>query len=234
MITVVIDKNNIEDNVVRIKEKSEINHLKNVLRGKVGAEVRLIDGEKEYFSKISDISKKEIKLEIYSENKEDNYSVERDITAAISIIKSDNMDLIIQKLTEIGIKKIVPIITNRVVVKLKKKKERWGKISKEALKQCRGIKFVEIEEPKLLKEFDFENYNRIIVPYEKEKENKIKNLEIKKDEKLLYFIGPEGGFEEEEILFLKEKGAETFTLGKRILRAETAAIVVGGILSNEF
>lgn len=234
MISVVIDKNNIEGSIATIRKKSEINHLKNVLRCKIDDNIRLIDGEKEYFSKISDISKKEIVLEIFKENEKDNYSINRNITAAISIIKSDNMDLIIQKLTEIGIKKIVPIITNRVVVKLKKKKDRWEKISKEALKQCRGIKFVEIEEPKSLKEFDFENYNKIIVPYEKEKDNKIKNLNIKEDENIVYFIGPEGGFEEEEILFLKEKGAETFTLGKRILRAETAAIVVGGILSNEF
>ena len=82
-----------------------------------------------------------------------------------------------------------------------------------------------------------EEYDLVIVPYEEARENNLKNLLKnleKKPKKILYIIGPEGGFEKNEIDFLREKKCRIVTLGNRILRAETAAIVVGGVLVNEF
>ena len=129
------------------------------------------------------------------------------------------MDLTIQKLTELGINKIIPISVKRCIVKLDKKKDRWGTISKEALKQCQGVVPTVIDEIKKIDKLNLKDYDLILVPYENEKK---------------YIIGAEGGFEKEEIDYLKENGAKIISLGKRILRAETAAIVTGGVIINEF
>ena len=179
---------------------------------------------------------KEIKLKIL-EKIEDKFSLDIEVDAGISILKGDKMDLTIQKLTELGINKIIPISVKRCVVKLDKKKDRWDTISKEALKQCQGVVPTVIDEIKKINKLNFKDYDLILVPYENEKEIFIKEIlrDLKiKPSKILYIIGAEGGFEKEEIDYLKENGAKIISLGKRILRAETAAIVTGGVIINEF
>lgn len=236
MISVIIEKDLIEGNLIKIIDKNDINHLKNSFRMKEGELVRAVDGECEYLCKLIEIEKKELTLEII-EKKQNNNSENILIDAGIAILKNDKMDLVIQKLTEIGVNKIIPLITKRSVVKIYEKKDKWDLIAKEALKQCQGIKFLEIDQPLKLKEIDFKKYDLIVVPYEAAEENTLKNLFKKRghhSKKILYIIGPEGGFESEEIEYLKEKGCKIVTLGKRILRAETAAIVTGGIIINEF
>ena len=159
------------------------------------------------------------------------------IDAALGILKNDKMDLAIQKLTEIGINKIIPLAVKRGVAKITEKKDKWDLIVREALKQCQAVKATEIDEVKKLEEIEFEKYDLVIVPYECEEEYTLKNLlrnREKLPERVLYIIGSEGGFAPEEIEFLKSKKADTVTLGRRILRAVTASIVVGGILINEF
>ena len=236
MISVIIEKDSIKEKLIKITDKNDVNHLKNSFRIKVGDLVRAVDGEFEYICKITEIEKKELQLEII-EKKQDKYSISTSVEAGIAILKNDKMDLVIQKLTEIGVSKIIPLITQRSVVKILEKKDKWDLISKEALKQCQGVKFLEIGQPLKLKEIDFKEYDLLIVPYEAAEENTLKNLfrtETNQYKKILYIIGPEGGFEAEEIEFLKERGCRIVTLGKRILRAETAAIVTGGIIINEF
>jgi 16S rRNA (uracil1498-N3)-methyltransferase len=236
VISVIIEKDLIEGNLIKIIDKNDINHLKNSFRMKEGELVRAVDGEYEYLCKLIEIEKKELTLEII-EKKQNNNSENILIDAGIAILKNDKMDLVIQKLTEIGVNKIIPLITKRSVVKIYEKKDKWDLIAKEALKQCQGIKFLEIDQPLKLKEIDFKKYDLIVVPYEAAEENTLKNLLKKRghhSKKILYIIGPEGGFESEEIEYLKEKGCKIVTLGKRILRAETAAIVTGGIIINEF
>jgi 16S rRNA (uracil1498-N3)-methyltransferase len=106
---------------------------------------------------------------------------------------------------------------------------------KEALKQCGGIKKMEFDNITKVEEINYKEYDLIIVPYECEEEKKIFTIfEGIKPKKVLYVIGPEGGFEKEEIDKFVKEGAVVVTLGKRILRAETAAIVTGGILINGF
>ena len=216
MISVIITSENISGNRITVNEKSDINHLKNVFRIKIDEGIRAVDGEKEYYCKVVSIDKKEIVLEI---------------------LKNDKMDLTIQKLTEIGINKIIPLAVKRGVAKITEKKDKWDLIVKEALKQCQAVKATEIDEVKKLEEIEFEKYDLVIVPYECEEEYTLKNLlrnREKLPERVLYIIGSEGGFDPEEIIFLKNKKADIVTLGRRILRAETASIVVGGILINEF
>ncbi|WP_462425537.1 RsmE family RNA methyltransferase [Fusobacterium varium] len=236
MISVIITSENISRDRITINEKSDINHLKNVFRVKLDEKIRAVDGEKEYFCKVVSIDKKEIILEI-EQIFEDRYSHKVKIDAALGILKNDKMDLAIQKLTEIGVNKIIPLAVKRGVVKITEKKDKWDLIVREALKQCQAVKVTKIDEVKKLEEIEFEEYDLIIVPYECEEEYTLKNLlrnEEKSPKKILYIIGSEGGFDPEEIEFLKRKKANIVTLGRRILRAETASIVVGGILINEF
>jgi 16S rRNA (uracil1498-N3)-methyltransferase len=120
------------------------------------------------------------------------------------------------------------------VVKVKEKKDKWDIVSTEALKQCQGVKKIEITPPTKLKEINFDEYDIVFLPYEGAKGNKITNYQnLDKMSKILYLIGPEGGFDDSEVEFLKEKDVKVISLGKRILRAETAAIVAGGVILNE-
>jgi 16S rRNA (uracil1498-N3)-methyltransferase len=238
MISVFVEKNNINGKIVEINDKKDINHLKNSFRLKISDVVRVVDGEKEYITHIIEIDKKNILLEIDRVNENDE-NIDISIDIAMGIIKNDKMDLIIQKLTEIGIDKIIPTILERTVVKVKEKKEKWDIIAKEALKQCQGIKLPIITEPLKLKNIKFDEYDLVIIPYEADKEHKMLNViekyKGKNIKKILYIIGSEGGFSEMEIEYLKKiNNSEIVTLGKRILRAETAAIVAGGILVNGF
>ena len=237
MISVIIESKNIELDKIIINDKNDVNHLKNSFRVKEGEIIRAVDGENEYICKVSTIEKKEIVLDIV-EIKKDTTIKNTEITAGLSIIKNDKMELAIQKLTEIGIDKIIPLETKRTIVKLSEKKDKWDVIVKEATKQCQRVKLLEIDNIKKLKEVDYSQYDLIIVPYECEEEYSLKNLlrglkVIPK--KILYLIGAEGGFDISEIEYLKSiENVNIVTLGKNILRAETASIVVGGILVNEF
>ena len=232
MLTVIAEKKNIKNNEIVINDKSDCNHIQNVFRLNVGDKLRVIDGQFEYITEIISVAKKEIILNIIEKN-EDNYSIDRKIDVALGVLKNDKMNLAIQKLTEIGVNKIIPLQTERVVVKLNEKKEKWDTIVKEALKQCRGVKFVEIDSLKKLENIKFSEYDKILYAYENSEQSQ-KIHEVIKDEnkKILYIIGPEGGRTLEEVGFLKKSGAIEVSLGKRILRAETAAIILGGILVN--
>ena len=232
MLTVIAEKKNTSDTKIIIDNKLDCGHIQNVYRLQINDEVRVIDGEFEYLTKILSISKKEVVLEIIKKM-EDNYSLDVNIDMAIGILKNDKMNLVIQKLTEIGVNKIIPLKTKRVVVKINEKKEKWETVVREALKQCRGVKFPKISEIKKICEIDYERYDKIIFAYENSENSKpIFELIDKKDKNILCVIGPEGGITKEEVNFLKEKNAFEVSLGARILRAETASIVVAGIISN--
>ena len=234
MLTVIAEKENIDENngKILIKEKSDCNHIQNVYRLNVGDKLRIVDGEYEYFTQIIEISKKEVAVKILEKN-EDSYSLNINIDVAMGILKNEKMNLAIQKLTEIGVKSIIPLKTERVVVRINEKKEKWDTVARETLKQCRGVKFTEILPVKKLAEIDYKKYDKIIFAYENSNESKSLSEIIKqKDKNILYIIGPEGGIAQEEVDFLKNNKAIEISLGKRILRAETAAIVVCGIIAN--
>ena len=232
MLTVIAEKKNISDTKIIIDNKLDCGHIQNVYRLQINDKVRVIDGEFEYLTKILSVSKREVVLEIIKKM-EDNYSLDVNIDMAIGILKNDKMNLVIQKLTEIGVNKIIPLKTKRVVVKINEKKEKWETVVREALKQCRGVKFPKVSEIKKICEIDYERYDKIIFAYENSENSKpIFELINKKDKNILCVIGPEGGITKEEVNFLKEKNAFEVSLGARILRAETASIVVAGIISN--
>lgn len=198
----------------------------------MGNNLRIVDGEYEYLCSIVKVSKKEILLKIENK-KEDNYSIDINIDIALGIIKNDNMKFAIKKLTEIGVKKIIPIKTERVVVKINDKKDVWTDTVKEAMKQCRAVKKTIIDDIKTLFDIDYTKYDKIIYLYENSNKNeKVHNILEKGDKNVLCIIGPEGGFTEKEVEYMKSKKLTEISLGKRILKAETAAIVIAALVAN--
>lgn len=232
MLSIVVEKQCIKKDEVYILDKKDINHIQNVHRLNLGDSLRIVDGEYEYICKISKISKNEIVLHIIDKF-ENKYSLDINIDAAISIIKNDKMNLIIQKLTELGVNNIIPLKTKRVIVKIDEKKEKWDDIVKESMKQCRAVTKTDILSIKKIGEIDYTKYDKVIYLYENSKSSqKITEVITNKDKNILYIIGPEGGFDESEVDFLKNKKAYEISLGNRILRAETAAIAVASVISH--
>lgn len=232
-------RENIKDTKLII-DSEDANHIKKVLRIGVGDEITVCDGAGvDYTVRISDIGKSAIECDILSKTKCDTEPSIK-ITLYQGLPKAAKMDYIIQKNTELGITKIVPAKLSRCVVKLDgkatedKKCERWQKIANEAAKQSgRGV-VPEIGNPMTIDEIinDVKNYDLVFIPYECEEETHLKDIvENTKDAKTISFIiGPEGGFDTAEIDKFKASGIKTITLGKRILRTETAAEAVVSML----
>ncbi len=235
-----VKKNQIVDNQILITGQ-DTNHISKVLRSKTGDAILVCDGEgNDYRALIESIEKEQITCSILESYPCKN-EPEVKVTLYQGLPKQGKMEWIIEKCTEMGISTIVPVQMTRSVVKLdasqsEKKKERWQKTANEAAKQCgRGvipqvmtpIKFMD------LKREDLPDY--LLVPYEEEKAKPIKfALRDKKEKSVGIFIGPEGGFTEEEIAHLAGMGAESVTLGPRILRTETAGVVALSLVLYEF
>lgn len=226
----------------------DVNHIKNVLRKKIGDTLTICNQEEaiDYLCEITNLKEKEIQCMILEEIKT---KVESNIQVSIwqGLPKADKMELIIQKSVELGTFDITPIEMKRCIVKLqekdkKKKLERWQKIAEVAAKQCGRNKISTINDIIPIKNICqlCQQYDIVLVAYEKEKENKLryeleklKASSKKQDLKIAVLIGPEGGIDETEIEQLKEKGAKIVTLGKRILRTETVALHVLSIIMYE-
>lgn len=163
------------------------------------------------------------------------------ITLYQGLPKADKMELIIQKCVELGVDRIVAVSTERAIVKLDKKEskklERWQKIAEAAAKQSGRGKIPEIGQQVLkFKEAvaEAKGLDGAIIPYEKEQETGIRQfVQGFQGESIGVFIGPEGGFAEEEIALAQESGITPITLGKRILRTETAGMTTAAILLYE-
>ncbi|AKL95801.1 ribosomal RNA small subunit methyltransferase E [Clostridium aceticum] len=223
----------------------DVKHISKVLRLSTGDLLEVCDGEKyEYIGKIKNISKQEVLLSI-----EDQMPLKTEAPIEVilyqSIPKATKMELIIQKTTEMGIKSIVPIITNRTVVQFKddkdkeKKVDRWQKIAIEAAKQSKRGRIPHVESPISLKEAlqQAQENDLNMIAYEREVVQGIKglltSLDTKNIKKIGIWIGPEGGFEEGEIDLVKDKNVHSVTLGPRILRTETAGFTVLSIMMYE-
>ena len=232
-----VEANQIENNKIIIIG-DDVKHISNVLRMKIDEEVQI--GNKEtlenYIAKIFEINKENIILKVV-EKLDSSTESNVNIDLYQGLPKADKMEWIIQKTTEIGINKIIPVDMQRCVVKLdekdaKKKIDRWQKVAEGAAKQSKRDKIPKIENKIKLKEVEnrIKEYDIFLIAYEEEKENKlkeqIKNIAKKQNYNIGVLIGPEGGLDIKEVEELKEKGAKTVTLGKRILRKETAPIVI--------
>lgn len=219
---------------------TDVNHIANVLRMKTGEEVWISDGgQKEYRCAIESITQEEVLLHIiYAQ--EPDYELPSRIYLFQGLPKSDKMELIIQKAVELGAYEIIPVATKRCVVKLDGKKavkkvERWQQIAESAAKQSKRMLIPNVHEVLTFKEaLEYAGSLDIrLIPYELTEgmqETKAVLAGIRPGQSIGIFIGPEGGFEEKEIEEAVEKGAKPVTLGKRILRTETAGLAILSVL----
>lgn len=224
----------------------DVKHIYKVLRISEGEKVTLNNCEGvEYLGKVMSVSKQEVLVKILEKLEVNN---ESDIKIYLfqGLPKSQKMDLIVQKGTELGITEFIPVITHRVDVKLKgefKKIDRLKKIALEAAKQSKRSIIPNVLEPIEFEEVldKIKSLDLLIVPYENANNFGIKTLmnELRIEnmvddiKNVGIFVGPEGGIEESEVERLKDKGARIVTLGKRILRTETAGFVAASLIQYE-
>lgn len=227
------------DNQICITGK-DVNHIKNVLRMRPGERVLISNGmDREYTCVIQELLPEQVSLRI-----EDIDGPARELPVKVTLFqglpKSDKMEMVIQKMVELGAYEIVPVATKRCVVKLDEKKaaaktKRWNLISESAAKQSKRGIVPKVTEPVSFKKAleMAEAMDMLLIPYEE-----AKNMErtreilskIQQDMTIGVFIGPEGGFSQEEVALATEYGANAITLGKRILRTETAGMALMSVI----
>lgn len=234
-----VGSNQVNGTEIRITG-TDVNHIRNVLRMKEGEEARISDGRsRDYRCVLKTITKEEILAEIL-EVEESNKELPSRIFLFQGLPKSDKMELIIQKTVELGVYQIIPVETRRCVVKLDKKKaetkkKRWNAIAESAAKQSNRSIIPEVKDVMSWKEAlsYATNCNINFIPYElaqgmEETRALIDGLTLGMD--IGVFIGPEGGFDISEVEEAVALGFHPITLGKRILRTETAGLTMLSIL----
>lgn len=217
---------------IRITNTNLINQIRNVLKLKLGEQVILGQGnEVDILAVIKVLGKNEIVLEKIEEIKNTNES-KINIILYQSIVKKENFELIIQKVCELGVFKIIPVIGDRTI-KTNLNLERINNILKEASEQSgRGVIPKCEEIVSFSKALDLALNNDLNILFDPEAKESLKDFRIKKDIKTIgIFIGPEGGFSDQEILEAKKKEYSVLNLGKLTLRAETAAIVSSALIN---
>jgi 16S rRNA (uracil1498-N3)-methyltransferase len=230
----------------------DVKHIRNVLRSMPGDMLEISDGAGTDFNTAIELIEKDSVVVSITASTPNKTEPPIDITLFQGIPKADKMDFIIQKCIELGVKRIVPVMTARTVVRFDNARDaaaktaRWQRIASEAAKQCdRGIIPVVGEPVRFANVFKLtEDSGLKLIPYEEETEGNLRfQLEkIKKENnikcgqpkiQIAVFIGPEGGFTQEEVSKAVENGFKSVTLGPRILRTETAGIAVVSIIGYE-
>lgn len=220
----------------------DVNHMKNVLRMRPGEEILVSDGNgKDYRCEVLSLENDQVEakiLEVCSESRE----LPSRIWLFQGLPKSDKMEFIIQKAVELGAAGIVPVATRNAVVKLDAKKEeskrkRWQAIAESAAKQSKRSLMPQVAGVMSLPEaFSYvkeQHFSLCLIPYEKAEgmETAKKAIEaLKPGQDIAVFIGPEGGFDPAEIELALEMGVTPISLGKRILRTETAGLAILSVL----
>ena len=234
-----VGKEQISGNYINIIG-DDVKHIKRVLRLREGEEIEVCDGCGEDFDcRIESLSDDTVRASIIT-RRPNTAEAPVELCVYQGMPKNDKMDYIVQKCVELGVCKIIPVITKRAVSiprDAEKKTARWQRIADEAAKQCgRGIL------PTVENTISFQDAMKAmsdadaisIMPYECEKEGSLSKLLKSTDKKRInVFIGPEGGFDEREVEKAKSAGVHTVTLGPRILRTETAPLAVCSAIMYE-
>ena len=229
-----VNAEDVFENEIHIKG-TDVNHIKNVLRLPVGKEILINNRQgKDYKCIIKLIDTELVTADIIGELEETTEPAVQTVLFQ-SLIKGEKMEFVIQKAIEIGVTVIIPIITERCIVKLesdkktKSKCERWQKIAESAAKQSKRGIVPEVLWPMTFKEaltYAKQQLEVSCIPFENEHAYHIKTyLKNCKAKSIGIFIGPEGGFTDEEVLLASTFQISPITLGKRILRSETAGLV---------
>lgn len=230
----------VSDSFVTI-EGSDVNHMRNVLRMKAGEKVRVSTSSgKNYYCQLAEITEHLVRADILEELTEGT-ELPNKIYLFQGLPKGDKMELIIQKAVELGAYEIIPVSMKNCVVKLDQKKaehkvRRWQEIAKSAAKQSKRSLIPTVQPPityqqavEVAKELD-----AVFVPYENERGMAATKEAVERlaaGESIGIFIGPEGGFAPEEIDMAKSADMQLISLGKRILRTETAGLAALAVLS---
>lgn len=228
-----VDYHDVKDSTIRITDADDRKHLVKVLRLGLGDTISISDKVQfEYTAEITAVEKDYIETTILDKQKFAR-EPELKITLFQGVPKQGKMETIIQKTVELGVYSIVPVFTDRSVVidhgNFHKKIERWQKVADEAVKQCKRGIIPQVHREMLFQDMlnDLVKYDLILFPYENEENFTIKDCLRKITEKphrAAVIIGPEGGFSDKEAESLLKIGAKSVTLGKTILRTETAGM----------
>ena len=236
-----VNPEQVEDGLIRITG-SDVNHIKNVLRIRQGEEMLVSDGTgRDYLCQAEEIAGQEVTVRIL-ETEEEGRELPSRIWLFQGLPKSDKMEFIIQKAVELGAAGIVPVSTRNTVVRLDQKKEeakvkRWQAIAESAAKQSKRSLVPRVSGIMTLKEaFDYvesQGFSVRLIPYEHEAGMDGTKTELDAagpGQDIAVFIGPEGGFDEREIELALSKGVRPISLGRRILRTETAGLALLSVL----
>lgn len=221
-----------------ILSSGDIHHIKNVMRMKENDLIEVVFNNKVYICRITNLES--LSLEINNVIEEDN-KLNIDLTIAIALVKEQKMDLILQKLTELGVTRIIPVSMERSIVKLDKskylkKKIRWESICKEASEQSKRNDIPTIKNIHKIEDLVKIEADLKLVLDTKENFKTIKNVLHNHPtcDKIIIVIGPEGGITKEEITYLHKHGYQSVSLGENILRSETAAIAALSMLNYHY
>ena len=221
----------------------DVNHIKNVLRMEIGTKIYTtnIETHIKYLTEIKSIENEKVECNILEEVPTTELPI--NITLYQGLPKSDKLEFIIEKATELGACKIVPVEMRFSIAKIKnedKKIVRWNKIAESAAKQSKRNIIPSIEQTIKVNEMinQFNQYDLMLVAYENESKQTLKdvlkNSQKEKIKNVALVIGPEGGVDIKEIELLVQNGAKCVSLGKRILRTETAPLTLLSMLIYEF
>lgn len=240
MYNFFVEPEKIRNNKIAITGK-DYNHIVNVLRMKQGEKFFVCNQEtgESFLTELEEITKNEVICKVISKNESNESNV--NITLFQGIPKSDKMELIIKKSVELGVKAIVPLQMKNCIGRIKnedKKLTRWNLISESVAKQSKRniIPKVknQINEKELLE--DLKSFDLVLIAYENENKTSLKKVlkENKEAKNIAIIVGPEGGITEEEVSMLEKAGAKSCSLGKRILRCETAPIAMISMIIYEY
>ena len=228
------------DDFIMINNIDSVNHMSKVLRVKLGEQIEIVSRDTLIIGEVTAINHEVIKIKILSEKPHENESsIHIDLFQCLP--KGQKLELILQKNVELGVHDFYLVQSKRCIVDYKpkdmpKKIERLSKIVKEASKQSKRDRIPEIFGVINLKEVAaiVSNYDQFLILYEGEQSNSLKgHLKTLQGDKVAVFIGPEGGLDQAEVELLVNSGAMTATLGKRILRTETAGFVAVSCIQYE-
>ncbi len=228
---------------VAVEDSAEIKHLSKVLRAEPGHMFEACDPDgKVFVVEIVSIEDNAIFGKVVSRMKE-SVSAKAVVDLFQALPKKNNMDLIVQKNTELGINSIKPYVSSRTIVKIDeknsvKKTERWRRIAKEAAKQSKRADIPRISDTVSFREMllELKEYDKSILLYENEKGNGLELLEPNKEgfQRIAVIVGPEGGFSPDEVKEIQDCGSISISLGPRILRTETAGFAALSIIQFLF
>lgn len=226
---------NFEEDRARL-DAGETHHLRDVLRLKAGDRANVFDGEgREFTAEVGSLNKREAILRVIASVEPAAPESPLDLTIAAAVTPAEKFDLAVEKAVELGVRRLIPLITYRTEVKASvaaRRLERWRRIAFEAAKQCGRAVLMGVDEPIEIGSVFDRNHAGHVILFSERGGSRIEDIPPGVPLTLIY--GPKGGWSDMELEFAEKRKAAVVTLGGRILRAETAAIALTAIIQHRF